>query len=38
MDEFLFSLGRGKGLLTITQNPEAVKNDTDKFEYRKIKF
>lgn len=38
MDEFLFNLGVGKGFLSITQNPEAVKNKTDKFDYRKIKF
>lgn len=35
MGDFFFNLGMRKGLLTMTQNPEEVKEKADKFDYVK---
>ena len=38
MGQFLFNFCEGKGFLTMTQNPETVKEKIDKFDYKiKIK-
>lgn len=36
MREFLFNLGVGKGFLTMTQNPCAIKEKSDRCYYNKI--
>lgn len=37
MGDFLFNFGVGKGFLTTIQNPDAIKEKTDKFDHMKVK-